>query len=307
MTINISTRKRLLSLHRSCSPFAFPWNCVCTPERFKSYAQCFLCCWQFRFACIWAELTEKKEPNWLFSNTNSTEYSILFHSSQNCTSNDAALHSEPLKSGERASDRPSIDTNLCNERPKLLQKLPSKIQFSHFLFAFLCCRHYTVWKLVRMVFCEQAKCMSNGNGAQKKKKTSQKSNSAPTIEWEYARVLRGSEMNIVKEANEWTMSMSESKWDSNSNNKKYHCVAANRSTFDSIIISKITLVKSNFSIEKVHNSLVVLLFVDARSHLCVNTFVRQVVIQLAYFIRISHLFFWNRTGKEKREKDVFSH
>lgn len=38
--------------------------------------------------------------------------------------------------------------------------------------------------------------------------------------------------------------------------KKNHCVAANRSTFDSIIIYKITLVKSNFSIEKVHDSFV---------------------------------------------------
>ena len=84
--------------------------------------------------------------------------------------------------------------------------------------------------------------------------------------------------------------------------QKKHCVAANRSTFDSIIISKITLVKSNFSIEKVPTFFVVLG--------CVNAFVRHVVIhwlilsdfrmfvQTNYQIQIERETKYSKKGKD---------
>lgn len=216
--------------------------------------------------------------------------------------NECIWYSSPLKAEE--FERTSIDTNLCNERPKLLRKLPSKIQFSHFPFAFLCCRHiisfgnWCEWNANEWMH-------ESSNGDEKK---SQKIEMCAD-DWmrKCTSFVRGrNEQCEKKQANEWTMSMNASERES-SNRKKYHCVAANRSTFDSIIISKITLVKSNFSIEKVHNSLVVFRCCCCSSSLfriCVNTFVRQVVIQLAYFIRISNFcrptisWWWKSNGKQ---------
>lgn len=106
--------------------------------------------------------------------------------------NECIWYSSPLKAEE--FERTSIDTNLCNERPKLLRKLPSKIQFSHFPFAFLCCRHIISFGN----WCEwnaNERMHESSNGDEKQAK---KSKCAPTIEWENARVLWGVEMSSVK-------------------------------------------------------------------------------------------------------------
>lgn len=192
------------------------------------------------------------------------------------------IYSCPLKAVKRENEH-SIDTNLCNERPKLLQKLPAKFNLAIFRLRF-CAVGIISSEIGANVCMRTSKCKSSSG-----KKAKQIEICAAAADRSNARVLCDGINSVKKTEN---MSMNESNREKEKKKReKNHCVAANRSTFDSIIISKITLVKSNFSIEKVHNSLVVRFFslylALSLAYSCVNTFVRQVVIQLAYFIRFS--------------------
>lgn len=91
-----------------------------------------------QFACIWIE---GKKPDFPI---HTVPHSKLSKQRCDATTITVTIYSIPLKAGE------SIDTNLCYERPKLLQKLLGKFNLAIFRLRlrlsllFMCCRHVEI-------------------------------------------------------------------------------------------------------------------------------------------------------------------
>lgn len=117
--------------------------------------------------CIWAD--KEKNPDWfIFQYTQPTAHITLYSvplSKISQATNDAMQRLYiflPTKSRRAlASANASIDTNLCNERPKLLQKLPAKFNLAIFRLRF-CAVGILSLEIGTNVYMRASKCMSIG-------------------------------------------------------------------------------------------------------------------------------------------------